>query len=165
MFLLKLDVPKAFDSSLGIFLIDVLIVKVSDRSGETGYLSCLQPQPPSIAVNGELSNTIFHRRVLRRGDPLSPLMFVLIMDMFSTLLRVTNNYGILNPLGQYADSESSMYVDDVIIFTKHCLLELTTIKRILDTIASGLHTNFSKSIICPISCENEALLSLSHVSQ
>jgi hypothetical protein len=48
-----------------------------------------------INVNGALTEPILHRRGLRQGDPLSPLLFVIASDILAVLLMLADHRGAL----------------------------------------------------------------------
>jgi hypothetical protein len=49
-------------------------------------------------MNGILGETIQHKRGLQQGDPLSPMLFILVMDVLGFLIVKTENEGLLQPL-------------------------------------------------------------------
>jgi hypothetical protein len=51
-----------------------------------------------VFVNGELGEIIHHRRGLRQGDPLSPMLFILVMDVLNSLVLKAQDLGLLQPL-------------------------------------------------------------------
>ncbi|KAM0929262.1 hypothetical protein ACQ4PT_001755 [Festuca glaucescens] len=48
-----------------------------------------------VLVNGSVGPDFFHGRGLRQGDPLAPLLFVLVMDVLATMFRVAERAGVL----------------------------------------------------------------------
>lgn len=40
-----------------------------------------------ILVNGETGRSIKHQRGLRQGDPLSPMLFILVMEVLNSLVN------------------------------------------------------------------------------
>jgi hypothetical protein len=51
-----------------------------------------------ILLNGMPGDFITHRRGLQQGDPLSPLLFVLVMDILNALIIRASDDGLLQPL-------------------------------------------------------------------
>jgi hypothetical protein len=85
--LLKLDLTRAFDSLSWSFLFDVLHhlgfpalvlqwLSISFRTAST-----------KVCVNGVPGKKIVHARGLRQGDPLSPLLFMLAMEVATLLIK------------------------------------------------------------------------------
>jgi hypothetical protein len=51
-----------------------------------------------VLVNGEPGDLILHQRGLRQGDPLSPMLFILVMDVLNFLIKRAADLGLLLPL-------------------------------------------------------------------
>jgi len=117
--LLKLDITKAFDSVSWPFLLEVM-----QRLG-FGPVWCdiisdlLASSSTQILLNGSPGDRIAHRRGLRQGDPLSPMLFILIMDVLCHLIKKASEEGLLQPLARRAlQHRISVYADDVVIFLR-----------------------------------------------
>jgi hypothetical protein len=90
------------------------------------------------------------------------------MEVLPALLLAADIEGALKPIGsQLPRFRASLYADDVIMFINPCLDEVTAARRLLDAFgeAKGLRTNFAKSSISPIRCQDTLLQPLVQESQ
>lgn len=86
-FTIKLDIRKAFDSLNWSFLFTTL-----SRMGFPGkFISwlkiCVTSPSHSIKLNGSLEGFFEGKAGLRQGDPLSPYLFVIVMEVLSSCLK------------------------------------------------------------------------------
>jgi hypothetical protein len=95
--LIKLDVARAFDSVAWPFLISVLRQHGFGPRWVRWIISLLSSANTRVLVNGAAGNKVRHGRGLRQGDPLSPLLFVLIMDVVAAMFRAAEASGVLSP--------------------------------------------------------------------
>lgn len=155
--LLKLDITKAFDSISWGFLLEVLQNLGFGYRWRTILCNLLHTSSTRIMLNGEPGQPIRHRRGLRQGDPLSPMLFIIAMDVLTSLITKADELHLLQPLAQKSIGHRiSIYADDVVLFTSTLPSDLNLIKTILDKFgaASGLRTNMNKSSIVPILCDD-----------
>lgn len=110
-----------------------------------------------VLVNGRLGNRIHHARGLRQGDPLWPLLFVIVMEVLNALISETDRQAIFSLLPDKIKHRASVYADDLVIFLSPSTQDFTNIRHILDLFvgAFGLATNVDKCVITPIHCSDE----------
>ena len=111
-----------------------------------------------VLLNGVPGPSIWHRRGLRQSNPLSPQLFVLVVDTLGKLVRRATDLGILQHLHPRRPVPAiSLYADDVMLFCHPTPSDVAAVKGILSLFgdASGLRVNFTKSSATLIRCDVE----------
>jgi hypothetical protein len=98
--LLKLDISKAFDSVAWPFLVEVLQHLGFGLICHDIISGLLASSSTQVLMNGILGERIVHQRGMRQGDPLSPMLFILVMDVLSHMVAKATKLGLLEPLSQ-----------------------------------------------------------------
>lgn len=146
--LLKLDITKAFDSVSWSFLMEVLRKLGFGSRWRDLLCGLLSSSFSQVLLNGIPGDFIQHRRGLRQGDPLSPMLFILVMDVLNWLVTRAAEAGLLKPLSRRPiQHRISLYADDVALFIQPSASDMSLTLRMLDLFgdASGLKTNVQKS--------------------
>ena len=90
---------------------------------------------------------------------MSPMLFIIAMDVLNNLLTAAESASLLHPVGGPRGllHRLSLYADDVAVFLTPVASDLHAIKQILQLFgeASGLQTNLAKSSILPIRCNTK----------
>lgn len=110
-----------------------------------------------VLLNGVPGVPIAHGRGLRQGDPLSPLLFDLVIDPLQQLLHLATENGDLHRLrGRGPTIRTSLYADDAAIFMAPFKEDFEVLAHILEGFGevTGLVTNVHKSLAAPIRCSN-----------
>ncbi|KAL0425617.1 UNVERIFIED_CONTAM: putative mitochondrial protein [Sesamum radiatum] len=89
---------------------------------------------------------------LEQGDPLSPYLFLLCTEAFSSLLQQAEEEGRLRGIAVCRGAPSVshlLFADDMLIFCQASLESSLTVREVIDTYrgASGQEINFSKSSV------------------
>jgi mannosylglycoprotein endo-beta-mannosidase len=156
--ILKLDYEKAFDKVNLDFLDELL-----DRRNFSPFFRRLIRQVArgdsmAVKLNGVEGNFFTTGKGLRQGDPLSPLLFNFVVDIFTRMLSkaVANNLikGLCTdvvPDGviglQYAD-DTILFVDSNPKMAKNLKWVLTCFEHV-----SGMKVNYNKSKLVPLNLE------------
>jgi hypothetical protein len=101
---LKLDLARALDLVSWPFIMEVLCAHGFRELWCAWIISILLTSSSKIPINDHSTDRVWHRRVLRQGDPLSPLPFVINMDVFASLfLRLKTGLCLPHsrPFGQF----------------------------------------------------------------
>ena len=164
--LIKVDIAKAFDSVAWPILLEVLQHIRFPRRWTDWISMLLSTASTKVLVNGRPGRRIAHARGLRQGDPISPMLFVLVMDALNSLLREADRQGVLAPLpGNSIVHRTSLYADDLVVLVSPSAEDLTNLQQILTLFAgaSGLVTNVDKCAATPIHCSEDEIAQLMQV--
>ncbi|KAL2251925.1 UNVERIFIED_CONTAM: hypothetical protein Sindi_2314800 [Sesamum indicum] len=147
---LKVDIRKAYDTVEWDFLLAVLQLFGFPRTFTKWIEECVTTASFSIGLNGNPHGFLAGARGLRQGDPLSPYLFLLVMEVL--------HLGFLQLIEQdmqftyHWKCESAKvfllgFADDLLLFCRADLDSLRVLKMGLDRFAewSGLRLNVQKS--------------------
>lgn len=106
----------------------------------------------SVLVNGSFYGFFPSTQGIRQGDPLSPALFTILLDLLSRILSRAEHEGKISSVktAQTAPRVSHlMYADDLVIYCKIDLEETIEIKNCLDLYCkwTGQRINWDKSDI------------------
>lgn len=119
-----------------------------------------------ILLDGKPGTSIVHRRGIRQGDSLSPLLFILCMEMLNCLFAKAQALGaIWGPQLQGVKHQCSIYANDVILFMFSNRYQAAAIKRTHEVFddASGLRTNMPKCSIIVIFRDANTASEIQHI--
>lgn len=151
--MLKLDITKAFDTVHWAFLLEILRHMGFGNKWTTWIFGQLASSSTRVLLNGIPGEVIYNRQGLRQGDPVSPLLFVVVMEGLQRMLYQVMEMRVLTPLAPTGVRQcTSIYADDVIMFIKADMQSLRACAVLLFDfgVASGLRTNLSKCSAHPI---------------
>ena len=116
---------------------------------------CLSSATFAILVNGNAKGWVKAFRGLRQGDPLSPFLFTIVVDVLSRLVVRAEERGLIEGLGVGRNRtrvSHLQFVDDTVLFARASLEELISLKLILLVfgLLFGLRMNLNKSTLSGI---------------
>jgi hypothetical protein len=107
-------------------------------------------------LNGEPGRRVLHCKGVRQRDPLSPMLFLLVMEPLHILFSKAQDMGLLQRVSKGCQAfRVSLYGDDAAVFIKPTFEDLVVANCILQLFveASGLVTNMTKTLFFPIQCQ------------
>ena len=90
--MLNVDLKKAFDSVDWEFIKDMLIALQFPSTFISWTMACISSTSYSLAYNGSMHGFFKGERGLRKGDLLSPFLFVLCLEYLSRSLRDQHSF-------------------------------------------------------------------------
>lgn len=121
----------------------------------------------NVLVNGSASPFFLLERGLRQGFPLSPLLFLHVMEGFSRKIKEEHKGGRLQGIEITDDCRLThlLFVDDLVIFLNGSIGDLTSIISIFSLFMSttAMELNEHKSTLTTTACtQRELHFSLHH---
>jgi hypothetical protein len=114
-------------------------------------MACVNSASFAVLVNGEATDFFRSGRGLRQGCPLSPLLFILVMESLSLLLKSSQREGIIKGIkvSRITKILHILFVDDILLLTNASVQEWKEIERLVHLFCSvsGLMVNQLKSIV------------------
>ncbi|KAL0373968.1 UNVERIFIED_CONTAM: Retrovirus-related Pol polyprotein from type-2 retrotransposable element R2DM [Sesamum radiatum] len=147
---LKVDLRKAYDTVEWDFLHAVLRLFGFLERFIAWIVECVTTPSFSVCLNGAPHGFFRGARGLRQGDPMSPYLFVLVMEVLSLLIRqiIEQDGGFTYHWKCEGIQMFQLgFADDLLLFSKADLPSVQIFKRALTIFAdmSGLHANVHKS--------------------
>ncbi|CAL1367617.1 unnamed protein product [Linum trigynum] len=146
---LKVDMMKAFDSVDWVYLETVMEAMRFPPQFINWIGVCLQSIKLSVCFNGGLCGYFSAQKGLRQGDPLSPYLFTIAMEVLSCMLNRAYAVKSLPPHPQTHRIGLShlCFADDLLVFTKGTPEAVGKAKDILNAFYTifGLKCNPAKS--------------------
>nr|GEV37581.1 RNA-directed DNA polymerase, eukaryota [Tanacetum cinerariifolium] len=146
---LIVDFEKAYDSVRWDFIDDILNKFGFGEKWCHWIQACLCSSRGSVLVNGSPTQEFQFHKGLKQGDPLSPFLFILVMEsLYISFQRVVDT-GLFNGIKVGASTQLShlFYADDAIFMRQWNQLNIDTLTHVLEVFhrASGLRINMNKS--------------------
>lgn len=154
--ILEVDLLKAFDQVSWLYLQMLLTHLGFPYEFINWIMWCITNISFSLLLNG-VASTFFHsERGLRNGCPLSPLLFLLVMEGLSRLIKYMHHRGRLMgiKITHSCIITNLLFVDDVLILLNGGIRDLIALQNAisLSQIATGMVINNSKSTIIATGC-------------
>jgi hypothetical protein len=119
--LCKLDMEKTYDHVNWNFLLYVLRRCGFGEKWCLWIKQCISTVRFSVLINGAPSSFFGSSRGVRQGDPLSPFLFVLVMEAFSKMISAITSRGLILGFSVGA-SELNRVVVSHLLFADHTLV-------------------------------------------
>ncbi|XP_028236880.1 uncharacterized protein LOC114416214 [Glycine soja] len=146
----KVDFEKAYGSMSWQFLF-YMMGRMGFCDRWIGWIKgCLTSASISILVNGNPTSEFKPQRALRQGDPLAPLLFVLVAEGLTGMMReasIKNCFQSFLVWKHKIPVNILEFADNTIFFGEASMDNVKAVKAILRSyeMVSGLRINFSKS--------------------
>ena len=159
----KLDYEKAYDRVSWDFLEKMLTSRGFGPKWISWIRSVVRDGSLCIRINDEYSHFFKPGKGLRQRDPLSPLLFNFVADVFTRMLMKAAHHNLISGLLQGVSPRgviSQQYADDTLFFLENNLTKARHFKWILACFEqlSGMKINYDKSDMLGLGLEEEESL-------
>ncbi|VFQ66656.1 unnamed protein product [Cuscuta campestris] len=149
--MMKLDIQKAYDSVSWEAISSILYNLRFPEQFISWVMFCVSTPSYTLNVNGSHYAYFKGARGLRQGDPMSPLLFVLVMEYLTRSFQAAVNKGRFgfHPLCASMKIVNLCFADDLIVVCKAETKAVNCIMKVLKEfkLATGLSINYNKSHI------------------
>ncbi|XP_025647216.1 uncharacterized protein [Arachis hypogaea] len=139
----KIDLEKAYDRVDWRFLEATLVRCEFSKATINLILNCVTSSSLAVLWNGNRLQNFNPKRGLRQGDPMSPYLFVLCMEILACFISHKVSQGLWNPVAVSRNGprlSNLMFADDLLLFCKASKAQVIKVMHCLDLFsrASGL---------------------------
>jgi len=149
--ILKVDLSKAFDRANWLYIRLLLTHLGFPYAYIKWVMCCIMDVSYSVLLNGEATPFFLSERGLRQGCPLSPLLFLLIMEGLSRAIITARNRDQLASIkiNENYILTHLLFVDDVLIFLNGSIGDTMVLQNIFNLFqqATWMIINDCKSVL------------------
>ncbi|KAK7275607.1 hypothetical protein RIF29_16726 [Crotalaria pallida] len=146
---MKVDIKKAYDMISWDFIHSMLQALKFPAKFIIWVMECITSVSFSLVINGQRVGNFKSSRGIRQGDPISPLIFVIAMDMLTRKLKLASSLPRFrfHPLCKDVGLINLAFADDLMLFCKGNVDSVTILKDTFNhfSSSSGLYANPQKS--------------------
>jgi hypothetical protein len=158
-FVMKLDYEKTYDKVNWEFTLEVLEKRGFGGRWLEWMRHVLHRGYVGLTVNNTKGEFFYTGKGLRQGDPLSPILFNIVVDTLSRMLQKANRNRLIEGLGNdliEGGVISLQYVDDILLFMGGNEDQARNLKWLLSCfeLMSSMRINYHKSELIPVNIEN-----------
>ncbi|KAJ9549144.1 hypothetical protein OSB04_021687 [Centaurea solstitialis] len=155
LFILKVDLEKAFDTLNWEFLDSVLAQLNFGNKWRSWVKNCLTSARISVLVNGSPTEEFSMQRGIRQGDPLAPFLFIIAMEALNVAIKDARSSGVLDGIKLPNNGpliSHFFYADDALFVGRWSARNVLNLLRILRCfhLSSGLKVNLDKTCLIGI---------------
>ncbi|XP_022030689.1 uncharacterized protein LOC110931611 [Helianthus annuus] len=147
----KIDIQKAYDTVSWSFLESILKKFGFHHKMINWIMTCVTSVSYSLSINGELHGYFEGKRGLRQGDPMSPYLFTLVMEVLTLILQQVATNTSFKFHGKCSKQKiiNILFADDLFLFSHGDSVSVKHLKLALDkfTQISGLVPSMPKSTV------------------
>jgi len=132
--IMQLDLEKAYDKLNWAYIRKVLIAYGFDHNRVGWVMALITTSSSSILLNGSPSKPFNPTRDLRQGDPLSPFLFILMMEGLDQAINSSKAEGKIRGLKLIVNGSAlthQQFVDDIMLQGTPMVREALAYKQIL----------------------------------
>lgn len=149
-FALKLDMKKAYDRMEWNFIREVLSNMHFPENLTDLIMRCISSVTYSILINEKASSVVTPQRGLRQWDPLSPYIFIMCAEVFSSMLERAEEIQLIEGIKIARKAPPITHIffaDDSIIFSRADMKTMDAVMMIIKAYggASGQQVNLAKT--------------------
>ena len=133
----KLDIEKTYDNVNWEALLKLLKKMGFGKKWCNWIRTCISTMQFSVLVNGSSANFFGSSRGLRQGDPLSPMLFLVMMEVFSRMVkrmggaRLLSSFRVDGRRGKGECVSHLLFVDDTILFCEAIVEQILHVRLLL----------------------------------
>ena len=147
---IKIDLEKAYDRLKWHFVRDMLLLYKFPISLTKLILSCISTSSISMLLNGGKLDSFLPSRGIRQGDPLSPYLFIICMEMLGFLIDLKCDENLWDPVKASRNGPAFshlFFADDLVLFDRADMKNYCNVRETLDTFCelSGQKVSLAKS--------------------
>jgi hypothetical protein len=144
--LLKLDLSKDFEKLSWQYMKALLTAFSFNKDWISWIMSLISSAFFSILVNGVPSQPFSPSRGIRLGDPLSPFLFIIMVEGMGRYIKASIQNGFLQGLhlhGLQPIASHSQFVDDTMLLNTPTAQEANKLRSILNDFSEASGTTFN----------------------